>query len=211
MSVVCNDLVRHSFSFTCCCCLSACGACSPIPGCRLYRPRGTLFQPLLDCAGPVPPSVSVVCTDLSGRSFSVTIGRCLSVCGRCPRPRVSSVPIRAGRFFRCCLSVRGLYLLPRVSYVRIRAGRVFCRCLSTRGLYSIPQTSFVPTSRDSHSVSHPVAALVRGACTPFRGRRQHRPRGNLFQPPLECAGPVPASASVVCTDREGRSLRFTCC
>ena len=165
--------------------MSACGACSPIPGCRLYRPRATLFLPLLDCAGPVPPSPSVVCTELSGRSFSVTIGACLSLWGRYPRPRVSSVPIRAGHFFRCCLSVRGLYLLPRVSYVRIRAGHVFCRCLSARGLY------------------------------PFHERHLYRPGEMLIQFHmlllLECVVSVPPSAGVVCTDLVGRSFSFTCC
>ena len=90
------------------------------------------------------------------------------------------------------------------------AGRFFSRCLSAWGLYPLPRASSVPTSRDAHSVSHPVAAWVRGACTPFRGRRHHRSRGNPFQPLLECAGPALPSASVVCTDRVGRSLRFTC-
>lgn len=44
-------------------------ACDASRGCRLYRPRGTPFQQLLECVGPVLLSACAVCTDLTARSF----------------------------------------------------------------------------------------------------------------------------------------------
>ena len=87
----------------------------------------------------------------------------------------------------------------------------FVAVLSAWGLYPLPRTSSVPTPRDAHSVSHPVAAWGRGACIPFRGCRLYRPRGSLFQPLLKCVGPVLPPATVVCTDPAGRSLSFIFC
>ena len=87
------------------------------------------------------------------------------------------------------------------------AGRFFSRCLSAWGLYPLPRASSVPTSWDAHSVSHCrcLSALGLYRC------RLYRPRGTLFRPLLDCVGPVPPSASVVCTDLAGRSFSFTSC
>ena len=52
-----------------------------------------------------------------------------------------------------------------------------CCCLSVWGLYPLPRVSSVPTTRDALS----PAALMRGACTPFRDRRLYRPQGAIIQ------------------------------
>ena len=59
-------------------------ACTPFRARRLYRPRGTLFQSLLECVGPVPPFAGVVFTDPEERSFRLSILSLLECLGPVP-------------------------------------------------------------------------------------------------------------------------------
>ena len=149
------------------------GACTPFRECRLYRPCGTLSQPLLECAGPVPPSAGVVCTDPAGRSVSCLHSGAARVRGAC-------IPFRGRRMYR-----------PR--------GTLFSRCWSAWGLYPLPRASSVPTPRDAELVVCILfAAYVRGACIPFRGRRLYQPHGTPFSRCLSAWGlyPLPRALSV---------------
>ena len=89
-------------------------------------------QPLLDNEGPVPFSARVGRTDPSGLPPVLTICRCFACVGPVP-PSAGVVCTDPG-------------------------GRSFRRCLSAWGLYPLPRASSVPTTRDAHSLSHPVAA-----------------------------------------------------
>ena len=175
-----------------------------------YLPRGTLFQPLLDCAGPVPPSASVVYIHFNGRSFSFTCCCCLRAWGLYPLPRASSVPIR-GKL----IQFHNLSMLKCVGPVPPSLGVV---CTDPRGtlfqpLFDCagpvpPSASFVCTDLTGRPFSFacccclsarglyplprassvPIPAerffhryLSVRSLYPFRERRQYRPHGTFIQ------------------------------
>ena len=124
-------------------------ACTPFRGCRLYRPRGTLFQPMLEFVG-------LACTPFRER--------------RLYRPRGTVI-----QFYILLLLERvGSVSPPAGVGDTDRSGRFFSRRWSAWGVYPIPRTSSVPTSRDDLSVSQPAVACVRGACTPFQSKKDKK-------------------------------------
>ena len=139
------------------------GACTPFSGCRLYRPRGKLFQLLLECVGLLPPPASVVCAYLAERSLSVTSCCYVTAWGLYPLPRVSSVPTQRDAF-SAGAGVRGA-----------------CTAFHERRL---------DRPRGTITQFHNLSLLECLACTPFRECRLYRPRGMLFQALLECVEPV---------------------
>lgn len=124
----------------------------------LYRPHGTVMQPLLECEEPVPPSASVICTDpLLG---------CVG-----PLPPSAGV-VRtdpAGRSCRLCL----LSLPERERSVPCSAGVVFIK------ITEYPYMLLLCCLHQDHGILLHALAGVPRVITPFLERRRYTPLGTL--------------------------------
>ena len=161
------------------------GACTPFSGCRLYRPRGKLFQLLLECVGLLPPPASVVCAYLAERSLSVTSCCYVTAWGLYPLPRVSSVPTQRDAF-SAGAGVRGA-----------------CTAFHERRL-DRPRGTI--TQFHNLSLLECLGPVPPSTCIVFTGTR-----GTLFQALLECVWPVRPFATVVYTNLAGSYFSFASC